>query len=454
MTFRRRDFLKTHLAAAAGLALSHPILINRQLFGANGARNNGKRLLFIFQRGGNDGINTIIPRGDDDYNRRNRPTLFIPEGDALDLGNGFAQAHPRLEPMMEIFNREALNGKRGAGNLAILHRIGYAKQSRSHFDSQEFWENGVPGDSELKEGMFFRQLYETMDLSDPANNFIAASISSSQLLALRGKRSFPNFKAADQFRFQGDDELARKLLGEDSRRAPKASGVLGLYEDDPDMAKKPYTGLIQETGQALGSTLKKLQEAVGYGDYKPENGATYPNGDFGRKLQEAALLLKRTDVKILGLNIGGWDTHADQGQANGPHGNLLGNVAQGFQALYRDLEKQWDDLIIVTMTEFGRTSKENGGKGTDHAEASIMFIAGGGIKGGVYNCDANTWNSGDMFSENNRYLSRKTDFRSVFAEIFQQHFGDDRTVLDKVIPGYSEAEKQYAKEFRSLNFMA
>jgi uncharacterized protein (DUF1501 family) len=448
--FSRREFLRMNLAAgAAGFAVSHPFLFNRQVMAAQSG-SSAKRMIFIFQRGGNDGINTIIPRGDREYSQRNRPTLHIPETDALDLGNGFAQAHPRLEPMMDMYG----NGK---GSLAMLHRIGYAKQSRSHFDSQNYWEHGVPGDAGLKEGMFFRQLVETLDMSDPKNGFVAASVSSSQLLALRGESPFPSFKAAKRFRLQGNENLANKTLGREATKGkPVPRGVLGLYESDPVMMsdqKKLYTELVQNTGQALGSTLKKVQDASRRA-YEPANGASYPNGDFGQKLQEAAMLIKRTDVKILGLNIGGWDTHADQGQANGSHGNRLGEVAQGFQALHLDLQAEWDDVIVVTMTEFGRTSKENAGKGTDHAEASAMFIAGGGVKGGIYNCDESRWKNGDLFSENKRYLARKTDFRAVFGEIFRKHFGDDDATLEKVIPGYGEAGVSWPDDFSPLGFMA
>ena len=217
--------------------------------------------------------------------------------------------------------------------------------------------------------------------------------------------------------------------------------------------KKLYTELVQNTGQALGATLKKVQDASCIA-CEPANGATYPNGDFGEKLEEAAMLIKRTDVKILGLNIGGWDTHADQGQANGSHGNRLGEVAQGFQALHLDPQSEWEDVIVVTMTEFGRTSKENAGKGTDHAEASAMFVAGGGVKGGVYNCDETRWKDGDLLSDNGRYLARKTDFRAIFGEIFRKHFGDDETTLEKVIPGYGEGATAKPDDFSPLGFMA
>ncbi len=445
--YHRRDFLRMNLAAgAAGLALNHPFLLPRQVLAAQRPADD-KRLIFIFQRGGNDGINTVIPRGDRDYNRKTRPTLYIPQGDALDLGNGFAQAHPRLEPMMDLYHN--------AKNLAMIHRIGYSDQSRSHFDSQNYWEHGVPGE-ERKDGMFFRLLQESLDLSDPKNNFVAASVSSSQLLALRGESPFPSFKAAERFRLQGSASLARKTLGKRGTGGdPRARGVLGLYERDLLMdssEKNLYTELVQNTGQALGDTLKKVQDAARQG-YRPSNGAEYPNGSFGDKLKEAAMLIKRTDVKILGLNIGGWDTHADQGQANGSHGNLLGQVAEGFQALHLDLEEHWENLLVVTMTEFGRTSKENGGKGTDHAEASTMFVAGGGVQGGVYNCNAQTWKDGDLFSERDRYLARRTDFRAVFAEIFTRHFHDDPATLDKVIPGYATAAAEDPEHFRFLDFL-
>jgi len=134
---------------------------------------------------------------------------------------------------------------------------------------------------------------------------------------------------------------------------------------------------------------------------------------------------------------------------------LLGNVAMAFQAFYRDMQDQWDDMVIVTMTEFGRTSKENGSRGTDHAEATAMFVAGGGVKGGVYNCDRKTWKNGDIFStKNGRYLDRKTDFRSVFGEIFSDHFGDSKKQLAQVIPTYEQAKRNNPTDFRKLGLFA
>ena len=156
----------------------------------------------------------------------------------------------------------------------------------------------------------------------------------------------------------------------------------------------------------------------------------------------------------MGLNIGGWDTHVRQGQLYGKHADLLGNVANAFQAFYRDMQDQWEDVIIVTMTEFGRTSKENGSRGTDHAEAAAMFVAGGGVKGGVYNCDQKNWKNGDIFNTKGRYLSRKSDFRSVFGEIFTDHFGNSQNQLNQVIPTYSEAKNKSPNDFKKIGFIS
>lgn len=455
MNITRRHFLRIGSLAwgALGLNLFSPGLFQRRLFA--GEISSDHKLLFIFQNGGNDGLNTVVPRGDSAYNTTTRPTLFLPENQAIDLGNGFAQFHPALQPMMEIYNHSTLNGQPGPGNLAVLHRIGYAGQSRSHFDSQQYWQNGVPGQSDLEEGIFYRHLSKTANLDSLDNAFVAAAISSSQMVALKGAKPFPNFSRAANFSFAGTPARSQKLLGRLPSHAGggDGSGLMGLYGGPQDDPTKLYRPLVHQTGQLLGTTMSILQSAVAQGNYTPENGAVYPDGSFGQKLREAAMLFKRTPVKIVGLTLGGWDTHTSQGQLNGSHPNLLRQLAQGFQALYRDLESQWDKLLIVTMTEFGRTSEENGSRGTDHAESSVMFVAGGGVKGGVYNCDASTWADGDLFSKNGRYVAKRTDFRAVFGEIFTRHFGDSPQLLDDIMPGYAAAATNDPAGFRPLNFL-
>jgi uncharacterized protein (DUF1501 family) len=457
MNINRRNFLKMSSLAwgALGLDMLSPGLFQRRLLAAE--LPSDKKLIFIFQNGGNDGINTLIPTGDPNYNTETRPTLYIPQAQAIDTGNGFAQLHPALQPMMSIYNKTSLNGQAGPGNLAVLHRIGYSGQSQSHFDSQQYWQNGVPGQAYLEEGMFYRHLTQTLDLNDPKNAFVAAAISNSQMVALKGDRPFPNFNKASEFSFSGNQAKSRKFLGTlpATEGGAGGTGVVGVYGGPQDEAGKIYRSLVHQTGTLLGSTMGTLQDAVGQGAYVPANGAVYGNGSLGRKLMEAAMLFKRTPVKIVGLNFGGFDTHTDQGQITGGHANLLGELARGFQALHLDLQDQWDKVLIVTMTEFGRTSMENGSKGTDHAESSVVFIAGGGVKGGVYNCDSSTWKAGDIFSsKSGRYLAKRTDFRSVFGEIFTRHFGDAPQILDHIIPGYSAAATKDPTGFQSLGFIA
>ncbi len=449
MNISRRNFLKSSSLAgtALGLNMLAPTMFQRKLLGQDALAN--KKMIFIFQEGGNDGVNTVIPRGDSSYNTSTRPTLYIPSNQAIPSGNGFAEFHPALQPMMEIYNHSSINGQDGPGNLAVLHRVGYEGQSRSHFNSQHYWQNGIPGDTKTEQGFIYRQLNRSLNLTDPANGFVAAGLSGSQLVALKGENTIPNFSRAGRFELRAGE----KFLGTvPSDEYPRGKGLMGLYSGAPDQAGKPYRQGVHGAGLTLGAALSTVRGALEQGTYQPENGAVYPNNRLGSKLEEAAMLMKRTDVRVIGMRIGGWDTHRDQGQINGDHANLLETVAQGFQAIYRDLQSQWDDLIVVTMTEFGRTSKENGSEGTDHAEASVMFVGGGGVQGGVYNCDDSTWADGDMFSKRDRYVARATDFRSVFAEIFQNHFGDPADAMDEIIPGYSFARLDNPDDFRPLNF--
>ncbi len=449
--WHRRDFLKASGLAALGLNLWTPNVLKRRLWA--GPINNDTKLIFIFQRGGNDAVNTVIPYGDPEYNRINRPTLYIPDNPATDLGNGFAGLHPRMAPMMEIFNHQTLNGQAGPGNLAVIHRVGYPNQSQSHFNSQQYWENGKPGDKTLEEGMIYRQVANA--LQPDINRLAGVGLSSSQMVALKGPHPLPTINNPATFTLTGHDAQVQKFIGQlpSTPGGDDGTGLLGSYGGPQDEPDHDYRDLVYGTGLALADAMAIVKDAVAQGPHTPANNALYPSGSFGTRLQHAALLLKRTPARVLGLNIGGWDTHTNQGPAYGKHGNLLERLAQGFQALYRDLHDQWDKLVIVTMTEFGRTSKENGSGGTDHAHACCMFVAGGPVQGGVYNCDASTWAPGDLFSAKNRYIRRNTDYRAIFADIFTQHFGDDPALLDSIIPGYTQAMLDNPAEFQSLGIL-
>ncbi|MBN2316630.1 MAG: DUF1501 domain-containing protein [Sedimentisphaerales bacterium] len=453
MKCTRREFLRTGSMTALGMGLGFlsPEIFKSKLL-ANDVGEDTK-MIFIFQRGGNDGVNTLIPYGDPEYNTSNRPSLYIPPARAIDLGNGFASLHPSMAPMMEIYDHSSLTGIDGPGNLAVIHRVGYADPSKSHFDSQRYWETGMPGDPTFDEGMIYRQVALTMNPME--NNLVAAGMSSNQMVALRGPLPIPTIQNPETFTFSGDPLEVGKFIGQlpGTPQGTDGTGLLGTYGGMPDFSEKLYRDLVYGTGLALANAMSIVQEAVAQGPYEPAEGAVYPGGSFGDRLSQIAMLIKRTPVRVLGVNIGGWDTHTNQGQINGRQADLLNQVAQGYQALFRDLQEQWDKLMIVTMTEFGRTSKENGSAGTDHAHAGVMFVAGGRVKGGVYNCDDATWSAGDLFSDNERYIRRRTDFRAVFGEIFMRHFGDSRRTLEQVIPSYAQAALDNPGDFEFLNFL-
>jgi len=453
----RRSFLKSSAVTslALGLNATSPAFIRRQLLA--GVAEGNTKLVFLFQRGGSDGVNTCIPHGDSQYNTTTRPTLYIPPAQSLDLGNNFAALHPGCSPMMEIYNSQALTGIDGLGNLAVIHRVGYSGQSQSHFDSQQYWENGDPSAPDYNEGIFYRQVERKLD---PISNALSAvAVSGSQMVALRGRISLPALGNPANYKFDGDADKVRKFLGNEpsTPQGGDGDGFLGLYGGPRDFPGKSYRELVYGTGRALGDSMRIVQDAVAQGPYVPENGATYP-GSFGSKIETVAMLLKRTPVRILGVNIGGWDTHTNQGGAAGGHRNLLYDVAHAFQSLSRDLADQWENLVIVTMTEFGRTSRENGSFGTDHANACVVFVGGGRVRGGTYNCDSTTWADGDLFSRSGRYLERRTDYRQIFKQIFDVQFGNTQADTDYVIPTYSaartDANARGLPDFNPLSFIA
>jgi uncharacterized protein (DUF1501 family) len=432
----RREFLKTG-GTVAGLSLGFnllcpPVFERRALAGPIDC---DKKLLFIFQRGGMDGINAVIPRGDSEYNSTNRPTLYVPEANAIDIpGSTFAQLHPAFYEMMPLLE---------AGDLAMLHRIGYSGQSQSHFDSQQYWENGTL-DRDLEVGIFNRHLQASDAICRPGFN--AAAISSGLPVALRGSQPVPNFVDPVEFRFRGTTNEVTKFVGQADG---PSRGLLGFYAGRRGKAGGAYRDLLYDSGVTLTETMEILRDNnINPATYQPTGGAVYSSSSFGQKAKLAAQLFKQTPVQILGINLGGWDTHTNQS-----FGTLGSQVARAYEALFFDLQSLWNNLVIITMTEFGRTSKENGSFGTDHAYASAVFVAGGSVNGGVYNCDSTTWADGDMFSQNGRYLRRSTDFRSVIAEVFRNHFGDSDAVINQAIPGYDGLAAARPSDYSALGFI-
>jgi len=448
----RRGFLKLGGTGLAFGALA-PIFGNPFLSPRLHAQSTGnpKKMMVIFLRGGNDGVNTVIPYGDTSYDIVARPTLYVPPTQQIDL-NGFAALHPQMQLMADVF---------ATGDLAVIHRVAYDNQSRSHFTSQQLWENAmpsVPGAAEIEDG-WINRLVE-VDPTLDGHPIPAVSISNNNQVAFRGDRALIHMRTINSYRL-GNDPIDLKMIGAAPSGGGTGSGLLGVYSRNPDATD--YDVSLRDTGISMASSLDALETAgIDEDTYVPEGGAFYPDSTnpdgfnnrlqtFFRQVKNGVQLLKQTDCRVVGVELGSFDTHSSQGVMVGAQADNLRGISRAIHSIRLDtLTNIWSDLVVLVVSEFGRTSEENGSAGTDHGEASCVFCAGGSVIGGVYNCDSTTWAQGDLFSTPNaRYVAQLTSFLSIYAEIVDRHFGAP-TALDTVIPGWSTFT---GSQYDYLNFL-
>jgi len=354
-------------------------------------------LICIFLRGGLDGLNTVIPLFDADYARR-RPTLAVPEKDALDLDGRFG-LHPALRPLLDAWD---------AGHLAVIHAVGSPDPTHSHFDAQDFMERGTPGDKSVTSGWIARHLSTAPWRNDSA--FRAVGLGGVRPASLRGPVPATTLRSLADFHLQGrvaDKEQLQNTL-------------TALYAGDE---------LLAEAAQATIAAIETLAEAD-----IPDDAAAYPESDFGQALFQAARLIKADiGLEVATVDLGGFDTHTNQGVGEGSLARLLGELAEGLVALYRDLGESMKRVTVVTMSEFGRRAYENGNGGTDHGHGGVMFVLGGGVRGGQVHADWPGLGDGDLYGPGD--LAVTTDFRDVLGELVQRRLGNAAN-LETVFPGY------------------
>jgi uncharacterized protein (DUF1501 family) len=409
MAMNRRYFLKNGGIALAslGAVTSAPTFLTRAMAQSN-KDGRKKVLIAIFQRGAMDGLNAVVPYGEQDYYHL-RPSLAVPrpgsnEGAAIDL-NGFFGFHPALSSFKPIYD---------AGQLAVVHGVGSPDNTRSHFDAQDYMESGTPGVKSTADGWINRYLQTK---SDPkATPFRAIAMGANLPRTMQGKAPTIAMTNIRDFTIRaGGGEMGQAVQG----------GFEALYGQTVNDALR---GTGKETFEAV-----RILKNINPSQYQPAVGATYPRGRFGDSLRQIAQLIKSdVGIEVAFTDIGGWDTHANQGAAQGQLANRLTEFSLGISALYADLADQAGDVVILTMTEFGRTARENGNRGTDHGHASVMFVLGGEVKGGeIYG----KWPGlkAEQLHER-RDLALTTDFRDVFAEIAMNHLGAKN--LNQIFPGY------------------
>jgi len=398
----RRLFLKDMGIAMFGLGTAPAWLARASAAETAGSRK--KVLVAIFQRGAVDGLNVVVPFGDRSYYAL-RPTIAIPAPNrtkdaAIDL-DGFFGLHPALAPLKSIYD---------TGHLAIVHAVGSPDPTRSHFDAQDYMESGTPGRKATSDGWLNRALPQESGAPSPVR---AVSVGTDLARTLRG----------------ANEALAVNNLNDFKVRDPIGSS---LYEA---MYGSSADALLNGTGRRTFEAVKMV-EALQKQPYMPANGAKYPNGRLGQSLQQIARLIKAdVGLEVAFTDVGGWDTHVNEVGATPVQGqlaNLLSNFGEALAAFYQDMGDGMADVTVVTMSEFGRTARENGNRGTDHGHANYMMALGGNIRGGRVFGQWPGLAQEQLYEQ--RDLNLTTDFRDVLGELVVRHLGNQN--ITRVFPGY------------------
>jgi len=415
----RRFFLKNSGIALAslGAVTMSPSFLTRALAQAN---QNGRRkiLIAIFQRGAMDGLSAVIPYGEQEYYNL-RSSIAIPrpgggaqggragqpnQAPAIDL-DGFFALHPALASFKPIYD---------SGQLAIIHAVGSPDNTRSHFDAQDYMESGTPGVKSTSDGWLNRYLQANPDRK--ASPFRAVAMGANMPRAMQGKASAIAMNNISSFTIRtGGGEMGQAIQG----------GFEAMYEQTVNDALR---GTGKETFEAV-----KLLKRVNPTQYQPAAGVVYPRGQFGDRLKQIAQLIKSDiGLEVAFTDIGGWDTHVNQGASTGQLAARLTDFSRSVSALVTDLGDRMNDVVILSMSEFGRMVRQNGNGGTDHGHAGAMFVIGGGTRGGTVHGKWPGLEREQLYE--GRDLALTTDFRAVFADILVRHLGAGK--LSTVFPSY------------------
>jgi uncharacterized protein (DUF1501 family) len=419
----RRVFMKSGAMALVTMGLS-PSFLRRTAFGADlmrGAALNGaargKTLICLFQRGAADALNMVVPHGEAAYYRL-RPNIAIARPGAvgttgaLDL-DGFFGLHPALSPMKPLWDM---------GILAPVHAVGSPSSTRSHFDAQDYMESGTPDQKGTRDGWLNR--YLALQGTCEAGCVHDAKPSPFRAVAMTQQTPRILEGPAPTVAMNSLDEFSVRATG------PAVDRLEALY-------RTGTADVVHAAGGEMFEAVRILKHADPQ-SYQPQNGAAYPNSQFGNRLRQIAQLIKAdVGVEVAFADVGGWDTHVNQGASNGQLAQRFDDLARSISALVADLGDRMADVTIMTMSEFGRTVRQNGNGGTDHGHASALFVIGGNVKGGKVHGKWPGLEPEQLYE--GRDLALTTDFRSVFSEVAARHLGASK--LDALFPGFSAPQR-------------
>ena len=420
MKLSRRAFLKRGglaLVSVGAIPLWGPSFLQQLVFAADPARAAGgkKILICIFQRGAVDGLSMVVPYGDKYYYEARsdiaiaQPTQKAGSEGVLDL-DGFFGFHPDMAALLPIYK---------SGHLALIQACGSPSSNRSHFDAQDFMECGVADDKSIRTGWLNRALLQCPEDRAKLTPFRAVSMSAMLPRTLQGDQealAIPDLKTFG---------VGAAGFTPGGTTAAAANGFEGMYES-------AVGDLLHGTGRDAFNAIGMLK-AADPTKYTPQHGASYPNAEFGRSLMQIAQMIKADiGVEVAFAEVGGWDTHANQGGAAGQLANRFLDFSRSLAALYQDLGDRMSDVVVLTMSEFGRTVRQNGNRGTDHGHATCFMVLGGSVRGGKVYGQWPGLAREQLFE--GRDLMLTTDYRDVFAELSQKHLGVRD--VNKVFPNH------------------
>ncbi len=394
--------MKGGALALVGTSTIPSFLTRSVLAEMTSAAANRKKLVVLFQRGAADGLNIVIPYREKNYYAM-RPSIAIKHEQVLDL-DGFFGLHPAMGAFKPLYEQ---------GHLAIVHAAGSPDTTRSHFDAQDYMESGTPGVKITQDGWLNRAL-QAEALTAKPTAFRAVALGTQVPRTLQGRLPAIAINNVADF----------SVGGKGPSTSPVSNAFQAMYDQSSD-------AVLHGTGQETFEAVRMLK-AADPAHYQPAPGVTYPNTPFGNSLKQIAQLMKANlGVEAAFSDIGGWDTHQNQGNVNGQLANRLTEFADTIAAFWKDMGTDAENVTVVTMSEFGRTARQNGTGGTDHGHANVMFVLGGNVKGGkVYG----TWPGlADEQLNEGRDLAVTTDFRRVLGEAAYKTLGAKN--LETVFPG-------------------
>jgi uncharacterized protein (DUF1501 family) len=409
----RRTFLSRGAQSAAALMFGNrlvalPTWMPRISLADPHVGPAGDTLVCIFLRGGADGLNMVVPHGDDDY-YTHRPLIGIPRPDDNRVANGrtvdldgFFGLHPALSPLHDIY---------AAGDMAFIHATGSPDESRSHFEAMDLMERGG-----TENGDYTGWLARHLATLDSGNSSSLRAVGLGDLLpaSLTGAVSSTALQSIAAYHLEGKPERLGQIT----------SLLQTLYSQNQDM----LTAAAQQTFASI-EVLGKIDTA-GY----VANGRPYQENEFGQAMRLIAQLIKAdVGVEVACVDLGGWDTHVAQGGTVGTMAGQLAELADGLAAFYEDLLAQMGSITVVVMSEFGRRLQENGGLGTDHGHGSMMMALGGGIQGGKVFARWPGLHNEQLVGPGD--LAVTTDYRDVLGEIIQKRLNNP--LLPAIFPDYS-----------------